>query len=89
MLFFLNQYFADYSEFIVDVDTNQCFLLILKNATKSQKRLSEKYPKKFHYYKGSAGIQFLREKAIKEITVFLREPMGRFSSGLASKSIRY
>jgi hypothetical protein len=85
MLFLLNLFFSNQSEIVFDIETSRCLLLIEKNASSSQFKLTKTYNKRFKYFNGAMAIEFLKQNKIQEITVFIREPISRFQSGLGQQ----
>jgi hypothetical protein len=79
MLIFCNNFFsATDIEFLVNTQTDECFMLIQKNGTQSLTNLAIIKPKKFKI----VSINYLKENNINKVTVFVREPIGRVISGL-------
>jgi hypothetical protein len=72
-------------EFVVNVKSRQCYALIQKNGTQSLKALTRLKPNQYHL----VGIDYLIEKQISSITVFVREPIQRILSGIATQMQLY
>ena len=85
MLFLLNTFFSSNVEIIYDNQTCQCIFLIKKNASTSLFRLSKEHSDRFSYFHGESAVEFLQKNKITSVTVFIRDPIGRFLSGLGQQ----
>lgn len=82
MLIFCNNFFSNEGmEFVVAVKSQHCYALIQKNGTQSLKALTRSKPSQYHL----VGIEYLIEQQISSITVFVREPIQRVLSGIATQ----
>jgi hypothetical protein len=77
------------NELVYDRELHRCYLLIPKNGTRSLHRLVLEDPLRFLYFSGSDASQFLQKNNITELTVFVRDPIERFFSGLTTQSLIY
>jgi hypothetical protein len=82
MLSLLTEFFSNRAELLFDVEHNRCVLMIEKNASTSQFELGTTQSNKFKYIPADQGIYFLEQNNIQDVTVFLRDPIERFKSGL-------
>lgn len=66
---------------VLQTKDGECILPILKNGSQSLHRLAKKYPMEY---------QFIPlDSSVKKVTVFLRDPIERFCSGLNTQSQLY
>ena len=86
--FFIN-YLSPHNELVFDKKLCQCYLLILKNGTRSLVNLVQSDPNRFLYFYGGDSSEFLQQHNINELTVFLRDPIKRFFSGLMQQKQNY
>jgi hypothetical protein len=82
LISFLNIFLSDTAELIYDSHDKICYLLIYKNGTRSLVNLLEKDNKRYHQYVGNNPSEFLKLHNVSVVTVFIREPITRFISGL-------
>jgi hypothetical protein len=88
MLTFLNYYLCRGGEVILNQETKECYLYIYKNGTSSLEQLEATNSKYIHYC-GADLTEFLNQHGINELTVFLRDPIGRIISALHTQTLIY
>lgn len=84
MLLFYNNFLSS-REVLVDTKLNRYFLLIQKNGSTSLVRLAIDNPTRYKIVSTSS----LKGKEIDKITVFVREPIGRYLSGISTQMSIY
>ena len=78
MLVFCNN-FLNSPQFLYDSQLNRCYLLIRKNGSSSLRKLAANTdPIRYSIQ----NLEFLKQKNITNIVVFLRHPIDRYKSGL-------
>jgi len=85
MLIFCNNFYAKNPDIFVNRVTNQCYMLIQKNGTKSLIDLVKSNPATFSI----ESSDYLIKNGIKQITVFVRDPLPRVLSGLSTQMSIY
>ena len=78
----LNNFLSNTAELIYDSHDKICYLFIYKNGSNSIRHLLEKDSKRYHHYVGNNPSEFLKLHNVSVVTVFIREPITRFISGL-------
>ena len=89
MLSFCINHLSPANELVYDRELHRCYLLIYKNGTNSLNQLAFDEPSRFLYFLGSDSSQFLQQNNVTELTVFVRNPIERFFSGLVTQCNRY
>ena len=85
MLALLSNFVSHYNDIVVDLESKQAYLLIQKCGTQSLLELTRRKPDKFVLI---SSEEFLN-RGMEELTVFVREPIGRFISGLTTQMQLY
>ena len=89
MLNFLNNYLSEFAELLYDQHEKICYLLIYKNGTRSLVDLHTNDPSRYKHYLGNNPKNFIKEYNISTVTIFVRDPIARFLSGLYTQSYIY
>jgi hypothetical protein len=82
MLSLLNNHCSPRLEIVYDQEINRGYLLIPKNASTSLRAFADKNPNRFIQLNDLDAKKFLESKNISVLTVFVRDPIERFLSGL-------
>jgi len=82
MLSLLNNHYSPRLEIVYDQEINRGYLLIPKNASTSMRASADKNPNRFIHLFNEDAQKFLESKNISVLTVFVRDPIERFLSGL-------
>jgi hypothetical protein len=85
MLIFCNNFYSNNQDILVNRVTNQCYMLIQKNGTQSLLGLTRSNPSMFSV----ESSNYLIKNGIKQITVFVRDPISRVLSGLTTQMMMY
>ena len=85
MLIFCNNFYSKNPDIFVNRVTNQCYMLIQKNGTQSLIDLAKSKPTMFSI----ESSDYLMKNGIKQITVFVRDPLPRVLSGLTTQMSLY
>ena len=85
MLIFCNNFYSKNLDIFVNRVTNQCYMLIQKNGTQSLIDLVKSNPAMFSI----ESSDYLIKNGIKQITVFVRDPLPRVLSGLTTQMKLY
>lgn len=88
MLAFFNNHLGSGIEVVYDQLLARGYLLIYKNGTRSMMNLVSKNPERFLHIVGVDAKKYLESKT-SELTVFIREPIERFLSGLNQQQKNY
>jgi hypothetical protein len=89
MLLFCVNHLSPANELVYDTNLHRCYLVMMKNGSRSLNQLVKKDPNRFLYFVGNNSGAFLAQHNIAEITVFVRNPVERFFSGLMTQSQLY
>jgi hypothetical protein len=89
MLSLLNNHYSPRLEIVYDQEINRGYLLIPKNASTSMRASAERNPKRFLHLFNEDAQKFLESKNISVLTVFVRDPIERFLSGLNTQRKLY
>jgi len=84
MLIFYSNFLSD-TTLCRDKAHNRVFLLIEKNGTSSIRELVRRDPYRYTLH----GLEFFEQSGVTDVTVFIRDPIGRFISGLATQKEMY
>jgi hypothetical protein len=74
---------------VYDQEINRGYLLIPKNASTSMRASADKNPNRFIHLIDIDAQKFLESKNISVLTVFVRDPIERFLSGLNTQRRQY
>lgn len=85
MLIFCNNFLSNNQDILVNHVTNQCYMLIQKNGTQSLTNLANSNPAMFSVQSSN----YLIKNGIKQITMFVRDPISRVLSGLTTQMNLY
>ena len=82
MLIFYNNFLPENPIILYDNEKNKGYTLITKCGTSSLRNLAETKPLRF-------SVQEIKKHSVTDITVFLRDPIDRFISGLTTQMNMY
>lgn len=85
MLGLLNNFIAPTNKAILDKKSNKCYLLMQKCGTQSLLELSKRFPDRFVQITSEEFISL----GVETVTVFIREPIGRYISGITTQMALY
>ena len=81
MLALLNNFVAPYNRIVLDCKSNTSYLLIEKCGTQSLLDLTARYPEQFKLL----TLEKFLQNGQETLTVFIREPIGRYISGIKTQ----